>query len=363
MEIKPLHLSKRKNRQCWFIDVTFKGKRYIKSTGTIDLKLARKKLSQFEASLYSGKFFENSVKKKVSFTKMVRIFISDYAKVAKVSWKTDIGRSKILCEYFCDVKDIRRITPGDIEKYRSFRSQMKLRNKRIGLVSKATINREVSLLSALFREAIKRRLCEKNPAHEVKKLRERSGIVEWLRPAECKKILSVASESMKGVILTALLTGMRKSEILNLQWTDVDFENSLIHIREAKSGKDRFVPMSKQLIKHFRGIKVRSLMKRFVLINKEGNKIGNNFSRDFALTAKKSGIARHIRFHDLRHTYATLFMINGGQLHTLKRILGHSTIKVTERYAHVADNYLSQSANIVSDAIFSGKRIKKRRSI
>jgi integrase len=147
------------------------------------------------------------------------------------------------------------------------------------------------------------------------------------------------------LVLIALTTGMRIAEIFALRWGDVLYREGLIVVRaKLKRGKVRYVPMPPELaaeIQRFPAI----IGEDRIFPPKRGAKgERQRVEGSFETVLELAGI-REFRFHDLRHTFASWFMMNGGDLYELAKILGHSNIKMTERYAKLAKHHIARTGN------------------
>ncbi len=135
------------------------------------------------------------------------------------------------------------------------------------------------------------------------------------------------------MLSVALLSGMRRSELFDLAWENVDLERNVIFIPRTKSGIPRHIPIGGKL--------------RIVLMRQEPQRTGPIFNinkrqlrRDFENTIKEAGIL-NFKFHDCRHTFASYYVMAGGDLLSLSRLLGHTSTAMTERYAHLAADFLA----------------------
>ena len=157
------------------------------------------------------------------------------------------------------------------------------------------------------------------------------------------RVISWDHYRMRLVALVALTTGMRLAEIFGLCWTDLDYGQGLIAVRlRLKNGKTRYVPMSTELAEEFRRFP-QVFGEERILPPKPRAKSGRQrVDRSFRGVLKVAGI-ENFRFHDLRHTFASWYMMNGGDLYELAKILGHANIKMTERYAKLAKQYIART--------------------
>ena len=158
---------------------------------------------------------------------------------------------------------------------------------------------------------------------------------------------------------------MRLGEVLGLEWNRIQFDKNFIIISQiwsplekkliftTKGKRDRVIPLPTELKREFGAIRNNS-NGSFLFSDVEGRPIDpSNFrSRNWEKDLRDAGI-RQIRIHDARHTYASLFMMNGGSLYDLKEVLGHSTIKTTERYAHLSNSHLANVRDIIKPNIHS----------
>ena len=147
------------------------------------------------------------------------------------------------------------------------------------------------------------------------------------------------------IVLIAVATGMRASEIFGLLWSDVLYSEGLLAVRaKLKGGKMRYVPMTPELASELRRFPVVISEDR-IFPPKQGATSGRQrLEGSFEDLLERAGI-RDFRFHDLRHTFASWYMMNGGDLYELAKILGHSNIKMTERYAKLGREHIARTGN------------------
>lgn len=220
-----------------------------------------------------------------------------------------------------------------------------IRQRREDGVANATINRELEVLSAAISYAVREwewRL--PNPV-SGRMLKEPEGRVRWITRAETRALIEAAKQERKAphlapLITLALHTGMRRGEMLGLEWDRVDLQAGLVYLEghHTKAGKRRTVPLNavarEAILTRARFRAERCPDARLVFCDSNGKGIGS-VKTAFATACKRAGLT-DFRFHDLRHTCAAWLVQAGVPLTEVRDVLGHSTVKMTERYAHLA---------------------------
>jgi integrase len=147
------------------------------------------------------------------------------------------------------------------------------------------------------------------------------------------------------IVLIALTTGMRIAEIFALIWSDILYREELIAVRSMlKGGKMRYVPMPSELAAEIRRFPAIIGEDRLFPPKRGAKGERQRVEGSFETILELAGI-REFRFHDLRHTFASWYMMNGGDLYELAKILGHSNIKMTERYAKLGKGHIARTGN------------------
>lgn len=232
-------------------------------------------------------------------------------------------------------KTLQDITPEFVERYQASRSAE---------TSTCSVNQELSCLRAICRKAFRWKRISDDPTAELAKdpepKRERI-----LTSEERERLVECASDNLKPILIVALNTGMRKSEVLRLRWENVKFADRFILIRaeEAKSKKSRRVPRSSTVIETLKGIPRRS---EYVFGVRD---VKTSFH-----TACRRAKIEGLRLHDLRHTFATWYYRATHDVVALQKILGHSKIEMTMRYVH--ETFKDMQAGIEKlEAIFKSQ--------
>ncbi|MFA5159820.1 MAG: tyrosine-type recombinase/integrase [Candidatus Omnitrophota bacterium] len=323
----------------WYISYFFKGRRIRKKVST-SKSLAKRALQKIEVEIAEGKFLDVQKPKNIRFKEFADIYAETYAK-KKRSWETtDIHYLKKLVPFFGG-NYLCAITPEIIEHYRTERLGQK--TYKGTLVSVAHVNRELACLKCMFSLAVEWGHASENPVKKVKLGKENNARVRFLEKDELKKLLDCSGEPLRSVVLFAVNTGMRLGEIQGLKWEDVDFARGFITLRETKNGETRYVPMNRTV----REMLLNEPIKKqgsYVFGNKAG--LPYNPRVPFERALKKAGI-NNFRFHDLRHTAASYLAMAGVDLNTIRAILGHKSIRMVLRYAHLSDTHQANAVSIL----------------
>lgn len=147
------------------------------------------------------------------------------------------------------------------------------------------------------------------------------------------RLLNVSSEHLRTIATIALNTGMRLGEILNLQWRQVDIDKRKIRVEKTKSRRIRIIDINSTLLKDFLMLKEKSSHSPYLFFNPKTKKPLKSVKTAFKAACRRACIS-DLRFHDLRHTFATRLVERGVDLITIKELLGHSSVTITERYTH-----------------------------
>jgi integrase len=256
-----------------------------------------------------------------------------WAKASKRSWQDDEERAKPLKEFFA-CKRLRDITPMLIEQFKQQRLKTKTLHKRDR--SPATVNRELQVLSKVFSMAYDNGLVETNPMRRVHKLREAPARERYLTDDEEKRLFAVLvgrRAHLRPMVVVALQTGMRQGEILGLRWEHVDFDQKTIFVAHTKTGRPRRIPMSKSVDVELRSLKQDASSEEHVFsYSRTGLKL-TTFRHSWEGACKEARISG-LRFHDLRHTFATRLRAKGVHEMDIMSLLGHTTLQMTSRYTH-----------------------------
>lgn len=346
----------RKRGKKYYIDVYYKGTRIRECVGE-SKRLAERIYAKRKSELVENRFFDKRKVSKTKLSRLVELYL-EYSKVHKRSYQRDLTSTRILLKNMED-RQLSQITPLVIEDYIKTRlNQTSYRKK--GPVNPASVNRELACLRHMFTKAIEWGLIDHNPAKKVKSLKEKNKRLRFLTAEEIEKLLDSCYGHLNSIVKMAIFSGMRKSEILNLKWKDVDFQNNLIVLMDTKSGKTREIPLNKTLREVLLNVP-RHLKSDYVFCNQEGRPY-RNVRRSFDSALKKAGI-EDFTFHDLRHTFASHMVMSGVDINTLREILGHSSITMTQRYAHLAPSFKQRAMQNIVTILSQSRESEKTSSL
>jgi integrase len=225
-----------------------------------------------------------------------------------------------------------------------------------GKRSPPTVNRYLAALSHACGVAVKEwGWLEENPLRKVSKLKESRGRTRFLLDDERAQLLKACQQSdnayLYPIVVIALSTGMRKSEILNLKWQDIDLDKGAIILHETKNGERRRVPLQHIALENIKQHgKVRNLKCDYVFpSHKTCQPIDIRAPWEKAL---KDAQIENFRFHDLRHSAASYLAMNGASLAEVAEVLGHKTLQMVKRYAHLSEAHTSAVVSRMNERIF-----------
>ncbi len=237
------------------------------------------------------------------------------------------------------------ITPKHIDLYKT---------ERLKSIAPVTLNIELRTLRAAFSTALRWKYLETNPSKGVKLVQVPEQTPTFFTREDFDKLVSLIKEHwLREIVFFAVLTGLRRGEIVNLKWSDVDLDRRLIHIQSSlkfrtKLGKRRTVPLNDVAAQLLQSKYGKSTSEYVFTLN--DRKISENWIshkfKYYIYEAKLNNYALH--FHSLRHTFATWLVQEGVSIYEVQKLLGHSSISVTQIYSHLAASELHSAVNKIS---------------
>ena len=333
------------------------GKLLIKFTHS--LTLAREIEGALKGDMARGKY-EIHVRRKLKTLDEVFKEYLTWAKENRKAWENNEKRYNQYLKPRFGKKPLDQISSFAVEKLRS--DLKKMTNARKKPYATDTINQHVYLLRRLFNFAIERKwFTGPNPVSGVKLQKANNQIIRYLSDDEMERFLTVlktwpCKESVEFVNF-ALLTGFRRSEILNMKWENIDLKNGFVYHPDPKGGEPVTVPVSDEALDVIRH---RKQKEGFVFAGQEGGK-RYDFKGPFLRILEKAKI-KNFRFHDLRHNFASRLINRGVPLEQIQVLLSHKDPKTTKKYAHLDPKVLRETARASSNLIKEQMRKTDKRA-
>jgi integrase len=197
---------------------------------------------------------------------------------------------------------------------------------------------------------------EDNPCRKVRKPKEPRGRVRFLSDDERDRLLKVCKETehthLYSIVVLALSTGMRSSEIMNLKLPDVDLKRGMVTLHDTKNGERRSVPLTNLALELITKLgKVRRLDTQLLFHSPTKPKQPVEIRPTWYRAMKKADIA-DFRFHDLRHSAASYLAMNGATTPEIAEVLGHKTLHMVKRYAHLSESHTHSVVASMNEKIF-----------
>lgn len=369
----------------WYVFIHLNGRIQSKIVG--DKKLAQSVATKLKRKLINGQLDldKNTIPE---FSAYAKHYLEDYAKTAckRNTWESYeiIIRRHLIPAW--KGKRLNEIKRADVKKL--------LSQKLLAGLSPKTVQNIKALVSGIFTHAYEEDLLSMNPALKLSRhimKRDQTKHINTLTKEEVSKVLSLAFTEYPEyypLLLCAFRTGMRLGELLGLAWEDIDFEANTIHVRRSyshkhfstpKSHKSRIVDMSDQLRKTLLAHRMNLFQKfegqlpeyqlpenfkpndliRLAFINQDGGTLDPDYFRlgVFYKLLEKAKVHK-IRIHDIRHTFASMLLLQGEPLNYVMEQLGHASIQTTvDVYGHIVPGSNRNAVNMLDDKVVPNIRV------
>ncbi|MDD5578134.1 MAG: site-specific integrase [Methylobacter sp.] len=316
---------------------------------------ARKWAHATEAAIREGRHFKTIESKKHTLGEMIDRFLAG-AELTQVQdghvgthlrrWKDEIGYlllSDVSADVITKVKD------------KLLNEQTRTGKKR----SATTVLRYLTSLSTAFTTATNDwKWLEDSPMRTLKKPKSARGRVRFLDDDERQRLLTACKESKNAwlypCVILALSSGMRQGELMGLKWQNVNLKDGYLILHETKNGDRRRVPLSGLALSLLQEhAKVRRLDTQLLFPSNKDAQKPIDLRKPFE-TALKAAAINDFHWHDLRHCTASYLAMNGASLAEIAEILGHKTLQMVKRYAHLSDGHVSNVVASMNQKIFGG---------
>jgi integrase len=315
-----------------------------------------------EASIKERRYFKTSESRKHNVTELIDRYLeyverNNPKRIKDVKpmlewWKKEIG--------YCILSDLTRALISEqtdkLKRKTVARVNKKTSKKEQVPISAARVNRHIAAFSHACTIAVNEwEWLEDNPMRKISKLKEPRGRVRFLSDDERVNLLKACKESfypqIYTIVVLALSTGARKTELLTLRWPDVDLKKGQIILHETKNGERRTIPLTGhalELIKELK--KVQRIDTDMLFPSQKGDK-PYEIKKSWEASLKEADI-KDFRFHDLRHSAASYLAMNGASLAEIAEVLGHKTLQMVKRYAHLSEAHTSSVVASMNERIF-----------
>jgi integrase len=318
-----------KRGQVWWMRFSYKGKQIRQSTETTDKNLAKRIYDKILGEIAEGKWFDRLPGDEKTFRDLMEKYLREHSErnKAPTSHRRDKSLADRLLLVFGNLR-LSEISPRLIAEYKY--------RRKVEEAAPRTINYELALMSHAFSLAMKEwEWVKDNPVSRVSREKVNNQIERWLSTEEQKKLLSASPHWLKEIIVFAINTGFRQSEILNLAWPQVDLFRKTVTLLEQKNKCKDTLPLNQSALEVLKArAKIRAAKTDYVFYNGNGNRIdARNLLRAFYASIKKAEV-EGLRFHDLRHTFATRLVQGGVDLFAVQKLGRWKTTSMVMRYGH-----------------------------
>lgn len=318
----------------WWIKVRHDGKKVETSLGTSNRKLAQAIEAKIRTEIIEGSYFKKSKGKKITVASLIDKYIAEHSKPNKgeFTYKNDISLSKKIVQQFGN-QYLNDVKPMHISKF--------ITERRSDGVGDVSINHELRLLRHAYNLAIHEwELVDETPFARCKIPSGDVKRVRYLSQDEEARLMDALPKWLKPIVMIARETGLRLSNIINLEWSQVNIFSRMINLAITKNGDPHSVPMTDNVLKILKALYMAKENDYVFGYGKGGKPFNRHWvSKSFKDSCKKAEI-ENFRFHDLRHDFCSKLVQKGADLYSVAGLAGHKDIKTTQRYAHLSPEKL-----------------------
>ena len=335
----------RKKGSAYFIDYRVNNRRFRKAVGR-SKKIAELALKDLEVKI---------AKRELGFEQkdgQIEKLISDFRTYCKTNlapstdkrYKSIIDNfERALLHHYPHLNKLSDFHPKIFEDFKQFRKEEGAENR--------TVNSEMIVIRMMFRLAVTWGYLRANPTDGVSKLRVPSTVApKFLTEEQCRNLLQTCDDWLRPILFAFLNTGMRKGELENLEWSDVDFGRRKIKIAVkddwTPKTNEREIPINDGLLGVLKDQRSKVNGSRYVFPDEIGNRIyKNRLLKRFKTLAKQLKFGETDTIHALRHTFASHLVMKGVDLATVKKLLGHSDIDTAMIYSHLTVKHIDEAVD------------------
>jgi integrase len=317
----------------WYYDFIHKGQRYTGSFGQVSRTVAKEEIARKKAEVVEGRLNPAKARKSPRFD----AFGEQYLAWAKTNRRPETYRrlASLIPRFvvFFGEKKLSDLTPWHLEQYKKQRREADRQP--------STINAELAALNAMLRRAQTWGKLTDHPGKGVKPLRAIQKEARFFSLEEEARVLSVSSPALRLLTQVGLLTGFRRQELAFLRPEDVSLERGIINVvaSYSKNGERRTLPMGPRLTALLQRALTLCGSAATVFLTEEGKSwTPHRVTGAFRLACRRAGLGM-LGPHIMRHTFASRLVMAGVDLRTVQELLGHKSILMTMRYAHLSPDH------------------------
>lgn len=339
----------------WWIRIKWKGKLVRRSTGARSKDSARVIEAEIFDRLAKGRWGKEELADTILFKEIWGKYMTEEAKYkSDGTYKRATQAAK---NFLTEIGDLAlsQITPGSLSAYRTKRLESG--------VTISTVVKELQFIRRVF-SLCKRewQLIGQSPFEFFKMPSVNDQRVRFLESGQFEQLLFTCPDWLKSIIVLARYTGMRRGNILNLTWSQVDLQQGVINLEHTKNGQRLTIPLmdtSYNVLLELKNAKVTHLNCPFVFHQKGKLYSPYQVSMAFKRACRRAGI-ENFRFHDLRHDFASNLIQKGNDFYTVQRLLGHKDGRMTQRYAHLSIDNLRKAVKTLENGHINGHSENKK---
>ena len=322
-----------------------------------------------ESAIEENRHYLSSDKKAITFAKMVDDYLAEIVPVRHTRkqsqqavtlhlnwWKQKLGNYLLLKVTSKEISHCRNLLLNEPTCDSNGRPLLDDNGAPKKTKGPATVARYMASLSVVYSTAINEwGWLEVNPVKKVAKPAEPRGRARFLSDDERERLLEACEQCPNPILYTivvvALSTGARKNEILTLEWRQIDFERNVIRLENTKNGERRALPLVGKAYDLVQDLKLEKSRDTDYVFPRPDGKKPVDIKRSWLWAIEKAEI-RDFTFHDLRHTAASYLAMNGATLAEIAEILGHKTLQMVKRYAHMSEQHTISVVERMNKKIF-----------
>lgn len=326
----------------YWCKIRHNGRIVQKSLETADKKMAQAIEAKIRADLVEGKFFDRPKGSSITVKGLIEKYLNDHSKPNKAenTYRNDFYFSKKILQHFGKMT-VTEVSPRHILDFIKIRRQEG--------VGDVTVNHELRILRHAYNLAMREwELVKESPFSKIKIPKGDVKRVRYLSENEEARLWEFLPDWLKPMVLIAKETGLRLSNLTNLQWSQVDLFRKMIILETTKNGDALGIPMTENVFQTLKNLnKIRRIDSDYIF-GKEGKPFRRWWiSKNFRDAVRKSGI-ENFRFHDLRHDFCSKLVQRGVDLYSVAGLAGHRDIKTTQRYAHLSPEKLKSAISVLN---------------